>query len=222
MKNKKKIVIILQARTLSSRLPGKVLLPLSGYPLVVLCAKRLSNKGHKVIVAIPKNKSDDYLNLLLKKNNLKVFRGDHNNVFKRYEMVIKKLNKNDIVVRATADNPLPDGNFVEKIVNFFLKKKIQYLDTHKNFNLPYGLAIQVFYAKNLIDISNRKLTKSDMRHVVSTLDRKKDFYRNFNINYKIKKKQTKLSIDTLEDYLRLEKIFRQSTNPIRGKWINFC
>ena len=218
----KKIVIILQARTLSSRLPGKVLLPLSGYPLVVLCAKRLSNKGHKVIVAIPKNKSDDYLNLLLKKNNLKVFRGDHNNVFKRYEMVIKKLNKNDIVVRATADNPLPDGNFVEKIVNFFLKKKIQYLDTHKNFNLPYGLAIQVFYAKNLIDISNRKLTKSDMRHVVSTLDRKKDFYRNFNINYKIKKKQTKLSIDTLEDYLRLEKIFRQSTNPIRGKWINFC
>lgn len=223
-KRKKNILIILQARTSSLRLPGKVLMPLGGYPMAVLCAKRLSNNGHKLVVAIPKNKSDNFLHELLKKNNLKVSRGSHQNVFSRYMNVIKKMKDEDIIIRATADNPFPDGNFVKKIIKFFIKKKLEYLNTHKNFNLPYGLAIQVFYARYLKSIPKKKISKSHYFHVVGPYNQKKNFYKNNEINYKIKRwnKYKKLSIDTLQDYIEIEKIFRKIKSPIKTSWNRLC
>ena len=62
---KKNHLIILQARSSSNRLPGKVLKKINGIPLVVLCVKRLKNQGSKVIVATSKEKSDDKLVKLL-------------------------------------------------------------------------------------------------------------------------------------------------------------
>ena len=57
----KKIKVILQARTGSKRLYGKVLLPICGISLVVLCWKRLKKKNFDITVAIPKNKEDNKL-----------------------------------------------------------------------------------------------------------------------------------------------------------------
>ena len=57
---KKNHLIILQARSSSNRLPGKVLKKLMEF-LVVLCVKRLKNQGSKVIVATSEEKSDDKL-----------------------------------------------------------------------------------------------------------------------------------------------------------------
>ncbi|WP_424604004.1 cytidylyltransferase domain-containing protein, partial [Acinetobacter baumannii] len=54
-------VVVLQARTNSSRLPGKVLLHLAGMPVVVLAAKRAGNTGRQVIVATSDERTDDAL-----------------------------------------------------------------------------------------------------------------------------------------------------------------
>ena len=75
-----KAKVILQARTGSKRLYGKVLLPISKHELVVLCWKRIKLSNLDVIVAIPRNKEDDYLAEVLKNNKIKFFRGDTNNV----------------------------------------------------------------------------------------------------------------------------------------------
>jgi len=64
---KENLIIILQARCSSRRLRKKVLKKINGIPLVLLCIKRLTNKGAKLIVATSKNKSDDVLVNLLKK-----------------------------------------------------------------------------------------------------------------------------------------------------------
>ena len=218
---KNKLKIVLQARVSSYRLYGKVLLPISNIPMSVLCAKRLSNTGYPTIVAIPKQDSDDSLELVLKKNNIKIFRGSHKNVLKRYIEATKDMDDDDLIIRATADNPLPDGNFVSEALKIFLKSKSNFINTHnKFFNLPYGLALQVFYVKNLRLIYKQKPTKTDCEHVVPILDRNNNFIKNLNKYNKYKKYYTKekLSVDNFDDYLRVEKLFRQVKDPINEKW----
>ena len=218
---KNNVKIILQARTLSYRLWAKSLLPIGNMPLAVLCAKRLGNKGHSVTVAIPKGKEDDALNISLKKNTLKVFRGNHKDVLDRYIKSTAKMKDNDLIVRATADNPFPDGKFVNEIVKLFYKLNRKYICTHqKFFNLPYGLAIQIFRLGDLRRISKKNLFKSDREHVVPGLVRDKinTSYEGQINKYKKFFTKTKLSIDTIEDYLRVEKIFRKSKNPTKENW----
>ena len=88
---KRKLLIILQARCSSRRLPGKVLKKINQLPLVVLCFKRLSNKGRRVIVATSNHKSDDKLVNLLKKFKIPYYRGSLNNVLSRYQKISKDL-----------------------------------------------------------------------------------------------------------------------------------
>ena len=160
---KKNHLIILQARSSSNRLPGKVLKKINGIPLVVLCVKRLKNQGSKVIVATSKEKSDDKLVKLLIKEKINYFRGSLKDVFSRYLSIAKKYNDDDLILRATADNPLPDGNLVNTILNHFNKIKNNYFGIdHKLHNLPQGMSLEIFTVKNLkglntiILISHRK------------------------------------------------------------------
>ena len=70
-----KITVILQARTGSKRLYGKVLLPICNHELVILCWKRIKMSGLKTIVTKKKKNEDDYLAKVLKKNGANFFRG---------------------------------------------------------------------------------------------------------------------------------------------------
>jgi len=216
-----KVKIILQARTLSYRLLAKSLLPICEIPLAVLCAKRLGNTGIPVTVVIPKEKTDDALYYTLKKFKINVIRGHHTDVISRYVKVAKTMLPNDIIIRATADNPLPDGSFVEEMVKIFKNLQRNYMCTHnKYFKLPYGLAIQLFKSKDLIRISKKKLTKFDKEHVIVGLakDKINTKLKGNILKYKQFYTDKKLSIDTLQDYIRVEKLFRNCKQPIKIKW----
>ena len=80
----RKTVIILQARMSSDRLPYKSAALIHGIPLAILCALRLSNKGHQLILATSKDNSDDYLVKLCNLYKINCFRGDLQNVLKRF------------------------------------------------------------------------------------------------------------------------------------------
>jgi len=221
LKNKKNLKIILQARTMSSRLCAKSLLPLANMPLAVLCAKRLSNTGYPVIVVIPKDKTDDALCAVLKNNGIKVFRGNQKNVLSRYIQVSKNMKDDDLIVRATADNPFPDGNFIKEMVSIFHKLNRKYMCTHeKYFHLPFGLAIQIFKSKYLKRLKNKNLSKNDKLHVVPALARDKinTKYVGKNLNYKKYYTNKKLSLDTIEDYITIAKIFSMTKKPVKEKW----
>ena len=101
-------VIVLQARTNSSRLPGKVMLPIKGFPLVVLAAKRAGNTGRSVIVATSRETSDDGLVALLQSYGLKYFRGSLENTLDRIVKALVAYDDQTVVFRLTADNVFPD------------------------------------------------------------------------------------------------------------------
>jgi len=216
-----KPLIILQARIKSGRLYGKVIKKINNIPLVVLCAKRLNNSNIPLIVAIPKTRENLILKKILKNNKLKFFCGSHLNIFDRYFNIIKDLDDNTIVVRATSDNPLPDGLFVNEMIKFFVKKNLDYLDTtKKNFILPHGLAIQIFKAKLLKRVKQKKLSKFDKEHVSTSISNMKNIkvYKKKYTKYKSIFSKEKFSVDTLKDFKKIVEVFSLTKRSFSEKF----
>lgn len=221
MRTKLKPIVILQARCNSRRLPGKVLKKINNIPIIILCVKRLANKGHKVIVATSKKKSDDRLIRVLRKNNIKYFRGKLNDVYSRYVNIIKNNNlKEDmLIVRATGDNILPDGNLINLLTKKIKNKKRDYLriDTRKH-HLPKGFTLEIFKASELLKLNKVKLSKRHLEHVTLKIYENKRKYSNILIK-EIKQKKNlthfRVTIDEKKDYIFMKNLFKKVKNPYK-------
>ncbi|HOM44009.1 MAG TPA: 3-deoxy-manno-octulosonate cytidylyltransferase, partial [Bacillota bacterium] len=101
------VTCIVQARMGSVRLPGKVLREVLGLPLILLNLKRLekSREIDKLILATSDRQLDNPLYEIVKGEGFEVFRGDEENVLKRYRDCVLEYG-GDIVVRVTGDCPL--------------------------------------------------------------------------------------------------------------------
>jgi len=117
---KKKNVAIIQARMGSTRLPGKVLLQVVGKPLLWHVVNRVcrSKLVDEVVVATSTNRADQEIADFCLKNKIKVFRGSENDVLDRYFAAALKY-RADFIVRITADCPLVDPEFIDKLVAEF-------------------------------------------------------------------------------------------------------
>jgi spore coat polysaccharide biosynthesis protein SpsF (cytidylyltransferase family) len=113
-------LVIIQARTNSSRLPGKVLLPIAGLPLVVLAARRAANAGANVIVATSDEPSDDVLAKVLADAGIQCFRGSLENTLDRMVGALAGYDDDILVFRLTADNVFPDGTLLKEMEEDFL------------------------------------------------------------------------------------------------------
>lgn len=205
---KKKILIILQARCTSKRFRYKSIYPINQIPLVILCAKRLSsNNKFDLIIATSGHKRDEYIAKLANKNNIKYFCGSEKNVLSRFLKITKNLDKDYIIIRATADNPLPDAFFVRKCLNIYHKYKLSYFyPNNKYFKIPYGLNIEII-SLNLL--RKQKNTKENNEHVTYSL--KKQINLN-NIKEKFVNKNyshMNFSIDYVKEYFNTKRIMEK-------------
>ena len=102
-----KTLAIVQARTSSSRLPGKVLLPLGDIPMILFQLARISKSKaiSKVVVATSENESDNELAKIVYEAGFPLFRGSLNDVLKRYWDCAKDESC-EAIVRLTGDCPL--------------------------------------------------------------------------------------------------------------------
>ncbi|HEY8360977.1 MAG TPA: hypothetical protein VIL30_26255, partial [Ramlibacter sp.] len=106
-------IVVLQARTSSSRLPAKVLLPLAGMPVAVLAARRAANTGSQVIVATSTGGDDDALAGLLRDHGIPCHRGSLHDVLQRMVDAAAGYPDHSVFVRLTADNVFPDGALID-------------------------------------------------------------------------------------------------------------
>ena len=108
------------------------------------------------------------------------------------------------------------------MLEIFQKHKLDYLDTtQKNFNLPYGLFLQIFKVKLFNGVSENKLNDYEKEHVVPKFKKLKNiriYKKTFKKYLNIKKINKKLSIDNVEDFSRLHDIFSSSRKPIYDCW----
>jgi len=215
-----KRVAILQARTNSSRLPGKVLLPINGIPLAVLAAKRAANTGVDVIVATSVEQSDDALADVLRQHGLKCYRGSLENTLERIVNALNTFDDDTLVFRLTADNVFPDGSLLNEIEDEFVKKNIQYMCCNGvESGLPYGVSVEVTYLKNLRRALKETSCLHDKEHVTPFVRRMfGDAY--FNKYKTMNKSLYRCTVDCLDDYLVVQNVFSTVTNPVAASFID--
>ena len=204
-----KIAAIIQARMSSKRLPNKVMLPLSGKPVLEHVIERLkySKIIEDIIVATSSDPSDQKIVDYCKKKKISFFCGNLTDVLDRYYQAAKK-NNIDVVVRITSDCPLIDPEIVDEVLkNFFL-------NDYDLFSLggefPDGLDCQVFKFSALAKSWVEATLKSDREHVGTYIENTNPKVFKIGALKKFKNLQNyRWTIDQIEDYEFLKKIFRK-------------
>ena len=176
---KPKVIALLQARTDSTRLPKKVLKNILDKPMIIHQLLRTSKSKliDKLILLTSDENSDDELYKVIIDNNFSIFRGDKNNVLKRFYDSVSdlKLNDNDLIVRLTGDCPLHDANIIDESIVAFIKGKCDYLANCIKPIYPDGLDVEIFNLKLLKEIWENAILPSEKEHVTQFVFNNKKF-----------------------------------------------
>ena len=140
------IVAVIQARMNSERLPGKVLMEISGNPMLWHIVQRLrySKFINRIIVATGTSKKDDAIANFCEKYGIDFYRGSEEDVLDRYYQAAK-IYRADPVVRVCADNPLTDPELVDEIIGCFLRNRERFdgASTTVKRTFPRGVNAEV-------------------------------------------------------------------------------
>ena len=211
-----KYICIIQARTTSSRLPAKSLLPIANMPLAVLCAKRATSKFHDTWVVTSDQASDDLLAKYLEISKIPCFRGNLNNVLNRFCTLCsyQNIKPEDTIIRLTADNPLVDNKFIEKMKVIWESYDLDYLsaepDDLTKHGWPKGLSAEFFRAQSIYQLNNNGADKMIKEHVTPSIKKfskkKKNMVEFEKLGFSFK---LSYGIDFLKDYLFVERLFQE-------------
>ncbi len=207
----KKIGIISQARMKSTRLPGKIMLSIKGNPLLYYFAKRLKQSGVPLYIATSTDPSNDIIEFFAKENKIACFRGDENNVLKRFYDCARENNL-DVIIRITSDCPLSDGRMLKDA----LKKYLSFKDENVHFSncveltYPHGMNFEIFSFKLLEEAYKNASTDFQKEHVTPYI------IQNISGNvilkhYKRDKDAShyRITVDTYEDFFLIKKLIEE-------------
>jgi len=205
----KKIVATIEARMTSSRLPGKVLLPAAGRPMLAHLLDRLKSVKEidEIVLATTVNKIDDPLVDFAKRAGVSVFRGDEEDVMGRVIGAAKKANA-DIVVEITADCPLIDPDIISQAINTYLQNPCDYLSNVMIRSYPDGMDVQVFPLSVLEDSAGLTQDHLDREHVSLYIRNHPEKYKQIHLlpPQKLYWPELGLTLDDMADYELIKKI----------------
>jgi len=207
----------------STRLPGKALLPVAGYPSAVLAALRAANQGARLVVATSSDTTDDGLAASLSNAGLEVFRGPQEDVLGRLYEATGNLPDEAIVVRLTGDNVFPDQGFVTALVAELEYRGLEFLGTQWPVDgLPYGLSAEAFRASALRRAAREATSNFDREHVCPWMKRslRAGVYERFVD--KMGLTALRCTLDVHDDYERLCDVFARIPDPINVTWRELC
>jgi spore coat polysaccharide biosynthesis protein SpsF len=126
-KHELNITIVVQARMSSSRLPGKVMLPILGEPLLWKMIERLKRVKYpvEIVVATSTDPSDNEIDDFCRFENIKCYRGNLTDLLDRHYQV-GLLTIADAVIKIPSDCPLIDPKIIDTIIDFYLGNTTEY------------------------------------------------------------------------------------------------
>ena len=203
------ILGIIQARMRSTRLPGKVLLPLEGKPVLWHVFFRLTKSKliDEICISTSTNPMDDKIEKFAHEYGIKIFRGSEENLVKRHLDAGKKFEA-DVIVRITGDCPLVDPQIVDKTVEAYLNdKKLDFVSNTKTRTYPIGLDVEVFPVKTLEKIFSISENSVFYEYFISNyIYENPSIFKSKGITLN-KANLLRWTLDYPEDYVFLKKIF---------------
>lgn len=213
-----RIVSVVQARSLSERLRGKVLAPLGGLPVIghVLSAVRAASLIDDVILATTTNPADDELAAVGQDLGVRVFRGEEHDVLDRFVRALER-DSADVVVRHGADSPLTDPDIINKVVGHYLKGGCDYASNVVERSWPRGAECEVF-SRDALERSHREGQRpEDREHVTIYIRTHPEQFRLLNVKATAAETwpELRLTLDTPDDLRLLDAVFHALYVPDR-------
>lgn len=208
------IVTIIQARMGSTRLPGKILMPLGDQSVlgqVIIRAQAVPSVS-QVVVATTTDAKDDAIAAECKKYGILCTRGSEEDVLSRYyEAAITA--KADHIVRITSDCPLLDPEVTESVVQLHLATGADFTCNTLLRKFPRGLDTEVFPMWALREAYEEATSKFHREHVCPFIYQQEGRYRLEHFLYPDDYSEYRWTVDTPEDYELVSRIYSQLHVP---------
>jgi len=220
----KKIIIVTQARTGSTRLPGKIMMPLAGEPLLVRMVERIdfSQTPSTIVVATTYEPEDDKLEKVCSHYGFNCYRGHPTNLLERHYKAGVEYDA-DIVVKIPSDVPLIDPRIIDKVLRFYLENEDKY-DFVSNLHpatYPDGNDVEVIPMNVLKTAYNEAKLPMEREHTTPFIWENPERFRIGNVELESGKDYSmshRFTIDYPEDYEFIKRVYDElyEKNPQFG------
>ncbi len=204
------ILSVLQARCSSTRLPGKVMKPILGVPMLIHQLRRIvqSKRIEKLIVATSIDSSDDAIEQVCRAEGIDCYRGSLHDVLDRFYQLLRPLQPSH-VVRLTGDCPLIDPDIIDAVIKFCLDGNYDYATNAVPPTFPDGLDVEVFLFSALEEAWKEATLPSQREHVTPFIHQQPDRYRIGNYKNTEDLSHLRWTVDEQEDFDLINKIYEE-------------
>lgn len=218
MKDLGKVVASIEARMTSSRLPGKVLMPVLGKPILFYLVERLKaiEQIDEIVLATTTNHQDDCLEDFAISNDISCYRGSEEDVMMRVIEAVKSVNGHTIV-EITGDCPLIDIEIASQIISIYEYNDVKYASNVNVRSYPDGMDVQVFSLDSLVQSESLTSRSLHREHVSLHIRENPLLFPQVNLLAppSMYHPQLGLTLDEIDDYKLIQSIINDlyPSNP---------
>ncbi len=203
------VLAILQARMSSTRLPGKVMRPLLGQPMIARQIERLRRaRGLSgLMVATSTDASDDVLQAWCDDNGVPCYRGPLDDVRARFFGALAAAGSPAAFIRLTADCPLADPGLIDRCIASHAETDADYTYTSKGWTFPKGLDVEVCRTAALERAAHASDDAYDREHVTPYIYRHSELFR-LNAITRDPPQRYRWTVDTPQDFAFVTAVYK--------------
>ena len=227
----KRVVLIIQARMGSTRLPGKSMMDLAGKPLVGRILERVSRCKlvDEVVLAIPQTAENKCLEVLCESYSAKVFKGSEDNLLDRYYQAAIRFGA-EIIGRLPADNPVPEPSEIDRAIAHYQQNGCNGFCSNlaqiNNSGYPDGIGVELFNFNLLERAIKNNPSKEQREHIHlnfynyetgETVNPSWCMVETIQCPEEIKRPDLVLDVNTKAQYLYMKKLY-ESLYPVNSEF----
>lgn len=204
------ILAVLQARVSSSRLPGKVLKPILGTPMILRQIERIrrARRIDRLVLATSVDPSDDVLCEIVTKAGIEVSRGSLDDVLDRF-IEAAKPHHPDWIVRLTGDCPLADPEIIDRVIDETVAAGADYGANALEPTFPDGLDVEVVRYGVLAEVARGLCSTAEREHVTLAIHRHPEKFMIHSVKNDRDQSALRWTVDEPRDLALIERIYQE-------------
>ncbi|MFD1257668.1 cytidylyltransferase domain-containing protein [Mucilaginibacter terrae] len=214
-KKANKILIVVQARMASGRLPGKVMMTIMGKTLLALMIERLNSIGHwaTVVIATSNNAEDNVIVSEAEELDVPCYRGSMNNLLDRHYQAAKRFEA-DVVLKIPSDCPLIDPKVIDQALDFFFANPgaYDYVSNLHPATYPDGNDVEIMTMECLERVWKEATLNLELEHTTPYIWENPQLFRISNISWETGLDYSmshRFTIDYQEDFEFIKRVFEE-------------